>query len=55
MGYEGATEEIVECEGTGLSFLACDCISSHAWCYLLLPREYRKITSNIVKQTKKRE
>lgn len=50
MGHEGATEGSLECKGVGLSFLACNYISPCAWCYLLLPREYKKITSNMVKQ-----
>lgn len=50
MGHEEATEGSLECEGAVLSFLACNYISLHAWCYLLLSREYRKITSNVVKQ-----
>ena len=51
MGHEGATEGSLECEGPGLSFLAYNYICPYAWCYLLLPREYRRITSNVVKQT----
>lgn len=49
MGHKGDIGEF-GVWGAGLSFLACNYISPHAWCYLLLPREYGKITSNVVKQ-----
>lgn len=50
MGHEEATEGSLECKGAGLSFFACNYISPHAWYYLLLPKEYRNITSNVAKQ-----
>lgn len=50
MGYEGATEGSFECKGAGLSFSACNYISSLLWHYLLLLWDCWKITTNMVTQ-----